>query len=310
MQAQALPTLPPERLHLPFEAGPFRMAMGLVACPPGELIELDERYPAEMAERRTLLDTRHEDVFAACPGSGPAGMAVLARLASLLPERFPTCFRRNGTVLCNRVTGEDWDLGRPLPHDPLEVAGRLVQEDLCVLRLGSDGPMLDAAVLCAPSRWRLAEKIGKPLGAIHGPVPLYAERLGHPVDRLMRQLKPGRVAMRMNWSVVDDPALFQPGGKHRTAVDATITAANAGTRLHLRTERQTLSRLDPGGTEGGHVLFTIRVHSHPVDAVAAVPGAAARLAEAVRALPPDMARYKSLPVFRDALLGFLDAAAS
>ena len=41
------------------------MAMGLVGCHPDELVEIDDRYPAEMAERRELLATRHAEVFAA-----------------------------------------------------------------------------------------------------------------------------------------------------------------------------------------------------------------------------------------------------
>lgn len=59
----------------------------------------------------------------------------------------------------------------------------------------------------------------------------------------------------------------------------------------------------------GSVLFTIRVHSYKLARVATVPGAAARLAGAIRALPVEVAAYKSLPVFRDALLAFLDTAA-
>jgi hypothetical protein len=105
---------------------------------------------------------------------------------------------------------------------------------------------------------------------------------------------------------VDDAALFQLGGKHRTERDAGITAANAGARLHLRTERQTF-RLLP---RSGRVLFTIRVHSTPLARIAALPGAAMRLAEAVRALPAAIGTYKSLPAYREALLEFLDAAAS
>ncbi len=46
--------LPSEIFRLPFEEGPFRMAMGLVSCPASELIELDDHYPAEMAERCAL----------------------------------------------------------------------------------------------------------------------------------------------------------------------------------------------------------------------------------------------------------------
>lgn len=300
--------LPAEALHLPFEAGPFRMAMGLVGCPEAAWFELDDRYPAEMAERRDLLATRHAEVFAACAGSEPARAEVLALLAAHLPRHHPAWFRREGERLHNALTGEDWDLATP-GCDPLEVAGRLVQEDLCLLRPAPEGAVpggaiLEAAVLCAPSRWRLAEKIGRPLLQVHAPVPFYAERLGAPVDRFLRHLKADRIALRRNWSVVDSPALFQPGGKHRTARDPTITAANAADRLHLRTERQSFRRLPRSGT----VLFGIRVHSHPLRRVAAVPGAAARLAGAVRALPEAMGAYKSLPVYREALLAWLDAA--
>lgn len=298
------PGLPPETIHLPFEEGPFRMTMGLLACPEPDWIELDERYPAELAERRGLLATRHGDVFAAIPGSEAARAEVLALLAAHLPARYPGWFRREGDRLHNALTGEDWDLAAP-QCDPLELAGRLVQEDLCLVRPGPDGPVLEAALLCAPSRWRLAEKIGLPLLAVHAPVPLYAERLGRPVDRFMGQLKPGRIALRMNWSVVDDAALFQLGGKHRTAVDAGITPDNAGARLHLRTERQTF-RLLPGS---GRVLFTIRVHSYPLARLAALPGVAPRLAAAVRALPEAIGIYKSLPAYRDALLGYLEQGA-
>lgn len=109
----------------------------------------------------------------------------------------------------------------------------------------------------------------------------------------MRRLKPGKLAERLNWSVTDDPALFQVEGKHRTTPDPTITAANAALRLFLRVERQTLSRLP----DSGFVLFTIRVHSYPLARVLAQPGAAARLAAALRALPPSMAAYKSVPPF-------------
>ena len=56
------------------------------------------------------------------------------------------------------------------------------------------GPVLQVAVLCAPSRWRLHEKMGRPLADIHQPVPLYADRLAAPVDRFMRHLKPGKLA--------------------------------------------------------------------------------------------------------------------
>ncbi|HEX3349460.1 MAG TPA: DUF3445 domain-containing protein [Acetobacteraceae bacterium] len=293
--------LPPETLHLPFEAGPFRMAMALVAQDPSELIELDDRYPAEAAERRALLEARHADVFAACPGSEAARAQVLDRLAEFLPARFPALFERENATLRNRITGEDWNLADP-PHDPLEIAGRLVQEDLCIIRPDPRGPVLDAAVLCFPSRWRLADKIGRPLAAVHGPVPLYADRLAAPVDRFMTHLRPGKLAVRLNWSVMDDAALFQPGGKFRMTPNEAVTASNAGETTWLRVERQSLSRLPCGS-----VLFGIRVHVYPLSTLAGLPQEAARLAHAIRSLPPEIATYKSLAAVRDPLLGWLDA---
>ena len=305
MRAVPHKALPPEALHLPFEDGPFRMAMGLVACPDAEWFELDDRYADEMAERRALLAARGDDVFAASPGSDAARTEVLHAIAAHLPQHHPEWFRRERPLLHNALTGETWNIDDP-PHEPLIMAGLLVQEDLCLVRPDASGPILEAGLVSFPSRWRLVEKVGRPLVDVHGPVPFYAERLGSPVDRFMRHLKPGRIAMRMNWSVVDDGALFQLGGKHRTIADPAFTAANAGEKLFLRTERQTF-RLMPGS---GSVLFGIRVHSYPLGRIAAVPGAAARLAAAVRALPPEMRRYKSVAVFEAALLGWLDQAAT
>ena len=295
--------LPPERLLLPFGPGPFRMAMGLQARHPDDLLEIDALYPAEMAERRDLLATRHVDVFAAEPGTDNARAEVLDLLVSLLPRRYPDWFTRDGNTLHNHLTGEAWNLANP-PHDALELAGRLVQEDLCIIDVTGPAPVLAAAILCAPSRWRLAEKIGRPLAVVHENVPLYADRLSSAVDRFMGALREGKMAERLNWSVVDDGALFQTSGKYRTAHDAAITPANAATSLFVRVERQTLVRLPRSQS----VLFAIHVHSYPLARVLSVPGAAADLAAAVSALPDELSTYKSLPAFRTALLACLEAA--
>jgi len=300
-----LPPPPPETIHIAFDDGPYRMQMGLVAQDPRDLIEIDEHYPAQMAERRRLLAERHGEVFAALPGSQAACAEVLEQLAALLPARFPHWFARDGAILRNHLTGERWDLDAPGPH-PLELAARLVQEDLCIVQPGPDGPIFVAAALCFPTRWRLHEKIGKPLAEVHAPVPIYPERLANPVDRLMGRLAPGKVAQRLNWSLLDDPTLFQPVRLSPREADARITAANAGDLVFLRSERQTLSALPNSGA----VLFGIHIHVYPVARLAASPSVAARLAEAIRALPQDIRHHKRLSGFEAALLGYLDARAN
>lgn len=291
-------------MHLSFEPGPYRMAMGLITKPEASWFELDERYPEETAERRRLLETRHDAVFAALPCSSAACRETLDAVATNLATHHPAWFSRNGDRLHNRLTGETWNLTAP-EHDPLEVAGRLVQEDLCIIQPEESGPLLTAAVLCFPSRWLLAEKLGRPLAAVHDRVPFYGDRLARPVDRFMRNVKPGHIASRLNWSVLDDGTLFQPTGKWRRAPNALVTTGNAGETLFLRVERQTLRRLPRSGA----VLFGIRVHSYRLARAIATPALAAQLADAVRALPDAMAHYKSIPSIRDALLGWLDARA-
>jgi hypothetical protein len=293
---------PPEAIYLPFESGPYRMAMALTTVPESVWFELDDQYCEEMAERRRLLAERHQDVFGALPQSDAARHEALREMVANLTTQAPQWFTRHGDTLHNALTGETWNLAAP-PYDPLELAGRLVQEDLCIIQHSDAGPIFTAALLCFPSRWRLHEKLGKPLAAVHGPVPFYAERLATPVDRFMAKVRAGHIASRLNWSVLDDPAMYQPTGKWREQRNAGITPDNAGDRLYLRVERQTLRRLP----DTGAILFGIRVHSYPLRRAITTPEAASRLAEAVRALPEPTVHYKSLKVFGPALLAWLDA---
>jgi dimethylamine monooxygenase subunit A len=294
-----LTPLPSETIHLPFEPGPYRMAMGLATVPETEWFDIDDRYPVEIAERQCLMTERRAEVFGMEPGAGAACSETLTMLIEHLARVHPDWFGRDGTTFRNRLTGESWQLA---DDEPLALAGRLVQEDLCLIEASPAGPRLTAAIVCFPSRWRLQEKLGRPLAEVHARVPFYGDRLARPVDRFMGQVRPGHIAARLNWSVLDDPTLFQPTGKWRTAHDATITEQNAGDRLFLRVERQTLRRLPASAA----VLFGIRVHVYPMAGVVTTPAIAAGLAAAVRALPAETAHYKSLPMFQLALLGWLD----
>lgn len=296
--------LPKETLYLPFAAGPYRWDMGLVPLQSG-LFEVDALYPAQMMLRRELLERSSESVFAALPGSEPARRECLDLVTTQLSANHPAWFLRDGDRLHNRLTDETWDLAAP-PHDPLALAGRLVQEDLCVLGPDEEGPILTAAVLCFPSGWRLADKIGRGIAEIHAPVPEFGDRLATPVGRVVRQLPAGRLLGRLNWALVDDPSLYRPDDRnYRADRNDAVTAQSAGESLFLRVERQILSRLPASGA----VLFTIRVHVYPLAAAITSPATAGRLAAAVRALPGDMQHYKSLFPFREALLAWLDAAA-
>ncbi len=296
---RAMTTPPP---YLPFTAGPYRMTMGLLALKPRDWIEIDAEYEAYLAEKRRLLDERRDEVFAALPGSEAASRELRDSLAGFLAERFPERFALEGRRLHRLSDRATWELDEDGEH-PLAQAGLWVQEDFCIMESPEAGApyALTAATLAFPSRWRLADKLGRPMQAIHEPVPGYGERLGRPVDRFFQKLTPEKPVWRVNWSLVDEPTLFLPEGHGQRERDPSITAENAGERVWLRTERQTLRRLP----ESGAIVFGIRTYRHPLSSLAAAPEAAGNLARWLGELPDDFAGYKSLPVFGAAVRDYL-----
>jgi hypothetical protein len=277
--------------------------MGLRPLELQDWIEPDEHMAVELATKERLLRDRHHEVFAVLPEATESAAEVLALLAAHLPARFPRLYRREGALLTNLVTQQTWDLAQPALH-PLDLAGRLVQEDLCLMahEAACDVYCLVGASLCFPTRWRLADKMGQPLTAIHAPVPDYADQLASTMDRFFARLKPDKPVWRLNWSLVDDPTLFQPTGHGRRERNPAITADNAGEKLWLRMERQTLRRLPCTHA----ILFTIRVHVRPLHHLARHPERAALFAATLRALPEPLRLYKSLPPFFAAVLTWLD----
>ncbi len=127
-------------------------------------------------------------------------------------------------------------------------------------------------------------------------------RLAGPVDRFMRNLKPGHIVSRLNWSLLDDPALFQPGGKWRLQAQHRYHARRMPAAAYFCGWS---GRLCGAYLSTQAVLFGIRVHVYPLDHVIDRPDRAAALVSAIRALPEEIQHYKSLLPFKQALLEWL-----
>jgi dimethylamine monooxygenase subunit A len=288
----------------PIEEGPWRLAMALRPLDPADWLRPDDEIERDLAEKDRLIAERLDEVFAETSGSETACAELLASLLNHLPMHHPDRYRRDGHTM--RV-----GLHRVIPLDsaesPLLTAGRLVQEDFCILQTVPEGSYhLTAATLCFPTRWRLHDKLGRPLAAIHDPVPAYADKLAKPVDRFFQHLKPGKPVWRINWSLLDDPALFQPTGHGRTLADLSITSENIGEKVTFRSERQTLVRLP----ETGAIVFGIRNYRAPLRDIASDSVRARRMLTAIETMPPDMLRYKSFAVFQGPLLAYLRQASA
>ena len=182
--------------------------------------------------------------------------------------------------------------------DVLVDAALAVPDDLTVLRSMPDDRLpFVAGVVCSPSRWKLAEKIGHDMLAVHKPVALYAEQIGGAVDTTLERLSPEKPVWRSNWTLEDHPALFQPSSPGRALVDHP-------SELWIRIERETLRRLPR--TRG--ILFTIRGFQEPLSTyVRRGPEAIRTLRELVARLPDSLARYKSVYDYRAATVSWLDS---
>ena len=306
-------------MYLPFVDKKGHPSMGLKPLMLDRWLEIDDYFETYLRRKRELLTHRHKDVFVALDATQSAQREILTLIVDHLLTHFPEHYQplKQGIHLID--TRENF-YSEVFADAPLDLAGRLVQEDLCLLMPGAELPyaevprtqssgseryILAAASVCFPLRWNLQEKMGQPVGQIHQRVPRYAEKLERPVDSVFARLRDDAPGVRFNWSIVDVPDLYLGQDKGLTTFNPTITAENAGRSLWLRVERQTLRRLPISGG----ILFTIRTHVYPLDQVVMQPDIATQLSHAVQTLIPQMQVYKNLLPFRQALLDYLAGVA-
>lgn len=220
---------------------------GLAPLDPSTWIETDAHFAEQMAYRDRLIAERRDVVFAETETSEPAQTELLELLCAHLATR-------------DDFSMSDQDVQRPdgikvalVDEPPVLTVGRLVQEDFCILEKGEDEYVLTSAILCFPSRWSLAEKIGHPLTTIHGPVPEYTDDLAKRVNRVFEGVKVDLPLWRANWTIHDHAELHQPSGDWRKE--------EGGDTLYMRVERQTFVRLPKSQA----VVFGIRTFIDPLD---------------------------------------------
>jgi len=184
----------------------------------------------------------------------------------------------------------------------LEGAARSAWEDICLLtRVPGDAAYrLSGAAVAFPTDWRIADKLGQPMIALHTPIHGYAEQLGSPVDQFMAKLKPGRIYGRCNWFVSPTGALRWLADDAPETQFAHITPENAGETLFVRSERQTLRKLP----QTGAIVFTIGIYLAPLGALS--PENITRMAESLATIPELEAKRRGAPYFAPQLQAYAE----
>lgn len=236
---QVAPILQDRLPFAPWMEGRTSRLPGIVPLA-GDWLVRDEAFAGQMAERDRLIGGQAGLVH----GLLPAGRAAADELYALVLGKLETDggYKPDASSML-RPDGVRVELR---PDAPLATLGRLVQADLCLMQDGAGEHVLTGAVLCFPASWTLAQKIGKPLTGIHGPVAVYDGGMARRVQRLFDAVRVESPLMRFNALVYDDPTLHQPrleGVERPRPVE----------RLYLRSERQCLVRLP----QTGAVLFAI-----------------------------------------------------
>jgi hypothetical protein len=253
--------------YLPFLNGPLTLAPGLKPIAPEAWLAPDTEAHV-LAEKRAVMREHRGEVYGACEGSEMAAL----ELASAV----------------HAVAGP----GEGVWTSALEAAASVVSDDLCVLMKDAQGLWrLEAASLCAPTFWRLSDKLGEPLGGLHGPVPGANPGMVSRIHRMFDAVQPGQVLERFNWTVQPGAARYTPDQTPFKIMAAGLPVDHALDALWLRVERQTISKLP----QSGAIVFTIRVAIDPLKAALADEALTAAFRSAWDGIDPVLAGYKGWP---------------
>ncbi|MEM1037245.1 MAG: heme-dependent oxidative N-demethylase subunit alpha family protein [Pseudomonadota bacterium] len=248
------PRTPP---HLPFLSGEPDFAPNMKPIAPEQWVMPDTEAGLWLNNKRLLMKLMRDQVSA----GDLDGQAAQELLYKLIEE-----------------TGEIPSQNMPTA---LEEAASLVSDDLCILVEDRPGDWrLSAGVLCAPTYWRLPERIGLDLGGLHGPVPGGDPGLSARIGRIFTGLRPGRVLERFNWTV-------QVSGERFTPERPSIAGASVQD-LYLRVERQTVRKL----IHSRAVVFTIRICTDPLVPILENPEWREAFEDSWIGAPETVRRYK------------------
>ena len=254
------------------------LELGLRHGTMAEWLAVDDDLSIFHAHKLQQIGSHRSEVIAVLPESELAQKEFCRLLLTHLTERHGERYTINDHDLLTRDGRLKW----PLPATDLQSCCLWIQEDICLLQALNDEYVLTAASVCSPSNWRLSEKIGKALGAIHDPVPGYGDTLHARTNRLLHNLSKDKVIIRYNWSVqAGNELCWRP----------ELYPAQEPEEPYWRVERQTLRRLP----ETGAVVFGIRIFLESFTKVESrKPGFTATLREIIERLPEEQRRYKGL----------------
>ncbi len=273
------PRFEPHREH---RGETFRWRLGIRSLDPVECFIFDENADNELELKKQRSVNFPHTTFGTIDG-----------VADEVEEITSTIRNHLATVHPDRFSSLQVDSSL----DPLVAISMHVQEDLIVM-VERDGELVfGAGSVHFPNRWDLRSKLGLSMRDVHAPVASLNDQLEPAIDDFLARLTVDKPVWRLGWGVIDNAHLYQP--TDGTAPSRLGRAAPAD--HYLRVERETLTRFPRTRC----VLFTIRTFLTPLTTTAKDHESGNSLANALDALPPDIASYKQLTENRAAIASWL-----
>lgn len=254
-----------------------RWVMGLRPGDAAEFFAVRDATGAVCAERARWL-AEDADTYSALPCEAEPALLETVELARSLGTNIDTSLSAREQLL---ALGCVWEPDFVWMHPDDHGTHRLI-----------------GGVVCFPSSWALREKLGRPMGEVHEPVPGLNDILARNIETFFARQEPGAVWVRENANYSRDAELNHLPARPRRPLDATITAAE----FFIRLEHQLLLKLPHSGS----ILFGIRVEVVPLTDLMRDRDATNRLARLLSTMSPAAAAYKGVAAARSKLVALLN----
>ncbi|MCJ1249105.1 hypothetical protein MMC30_006328 [Trapelia coarctata] len=286
--------------------------MGLRKSPTDTWLSIDEQYLAEHKIKASLLEHKKDRLLNSSDCSQAACEEALEVIVEYLTETYPKSFkqydhRTSGPCVEVIETGEIFGTKAPfVDMSPLEIAARLAMEDFNILiKDDNDEHILRASATCYPVGWSVDRRINWPIYKVHGPVPMWQEKLRRPVERFFSSVKTHSVMERSAYFV--QVADLQTDLAQILCKPESLDYGTKPTRpqhVIIRRERQTFKRLPKTNA----ILFAVKTALRPLTELSV--SELRSFKQEASNWPEEVARYKGRQCWEECAFDYCDAVLS
>ncbi len=297
----------------PFTKDQYAYSNNSSILDPPWTLTVTEDYEKEITLKRKLLQQNHSRCFRSLPISIESQWEVMRLVFTQLSEAYPShfSFTQKGKEFQfqNHLLNEEETFifrdCTSIELEPMDLAGRHVQEDLILMGDRSDGLFLEAGQLCFPSNWSLAFVLGMEFKSIHYPVPGITDNgFIEKVGRFISRIRPNTAWERKNWSITISEKLDTPLETYADwgRMRQEVTEENAGELVHLRVEVQRLFRMPINHD----ILFSIHTYLLSLEELIKNEQWLMLFYRNIKTLDDDIADYKGISQYKKEMLGFVE----